>query len=111
MANTVKFGIANNPDVATKTGVGTAQDSGPTLVRGINVLVTDTGATAVTLPSLQQAPVVCRNSTSETAVIFPPVGGAINGGSANAKVDLATTKVGVFSPHPNGLDYTFQLGA
>lgn len=36
------------------------------------------------------------NLDSNTMLIFPPSGGALNGGSANASINLTTKKVGLF---------------
>jgi hypothetical protein len=52
---------------------------------------------------------ICNKGAS-TLFCYPPSGGAINGGSADAKVDIATTKAAVWVAHGNG-DYTVVVGA
>lgn len=112
MANAIKLGLANVDSVASLAAAGTTQGAGTALTGSINVVSSaDASNVAVKLPSQQEAPILCRATSADGLSVFPPTGGAINGGSANAAVALAQNKVGLYLPHPNGVDYTFQLGA
>jgi hypothetical protein len=112
MANTVKLGLRNVDQISALAGAGTTQGAGTALTGSINVVSSaDASNVAVVLPSQQQAPILCRATSLDGLSVFPPSGGTINGGSTNAAVALAQNKVGLYIPHPNGLDYTFQLGA
>ena len=51
-----------------------------------------------------------QNNGASTLFLYPPVGGSINGGSANAKVDVATLK-GAHWMSTNGLDFSVIVGA
>lgn len=75
------------------TGVGTSQATGATL-RSMTSCVTAGGATAYTISA---ATTLSRlyfvfNGSSTTALIYPPVGGAIGGGATDAAFSLAQGK-------------------
>lgn len=86
----------------TIAGAGTAQKTDSAAIaagnllpeQGIANVTTDTGETAVQIPSTMPlgASIVINVTSSTTAVVFPPTSGTINGGSANAKVDVAQNK-------------------
>ncbi len=86
---------------ATVAGSGTAQKTDAAaitasnlLALGLNNVTTDTGATAVQIPSTMPvgSSMVVNVTSSTTAVLFPPASGTINGAAANAKVDIAQNK-------------------
>lgn len=97
---------AGIPDVAARllgntpssyTGVGTAQATGTVIRNSMADLVTASGQTAFVLnstASLTRLFFLC-NTTSDTALIFPPSGGAINNGSTDASVNLAQNKTAI----------------
>ncbi len=105
MPNSIQIGRTDN-DLAAVTGVGTARTGSPLLGGGINVLTSTAGQTAATLPANASGPIVVRVTGGTAATIFPPVGGAFNGGTADANVSVASAAIAVFYPHPNGIDYT-----
>lgn len=105
MPNSIQIGRTDN-DLAAITGVGTAQTGSPLLTARVNVLTSTAGQTAAVLPTFAAGDVIVRVTGGTAATIFPPVGGAINGGSVNAASSLASGAVAVFVPHPNGIDYT-----
>lgn len=112
------FGRFDNASTGTSpltavAGAATTQAGGTPLTGAINVVTVASGSTAVVLPAKRAvgSPLVVHVSGTTTALAYPPVGGAINGGSADASVSIASTKVATFYAHPNGLDYTFVLGA
>lgn len=83
----------------TISAAGTTQGAATALTTGVNVVTTATASSAdsVKLPTAAAGRVVIvHNGSSDTINIFPATGGAINGGSANAAVTLATTKARVF---------------
>lgn len=99
------------PDAVT--GVGTAQVGAARLTGALNVVTTAVGQTAVLLPTSWpvSSPIVVRVTSATAGLVFPPTGGSINGGSANASFSVAQNKPTVFFAHPNGIDYTAVLSA
>lgn len=86
--------------LTTIAGVGTAQSGGAAIPKWTtNVLATTAGGqTALVLPSdaeLEQWYTV-TNSSSTTALVFPPSGGAINAASADASVSVAQNLARIF---------------
>jgi len=87
---------------ATIAGSGTAQKTDSAAVTAANLLpnqgivnaTTAGGATALQIPSTMPlgACIVLNVTTSTTALLFPPDAGTINGGSANASVNVAQNK-------------------
>lgn len=86
---------------ATVAGSGTAQKTDSAaitasnlLALGLNNVTTASSQTAVQIPSTMPlgATMWINVTTSTTAVVFPPDAGTINGGSANAKIDVAQNK-------------------
>lgn len=106
MANTTQFtrlvgGIA--------TGIAAAGDSQATatdLTAGINVVATATATSAdgVQLPGDREAGdiLIIVNNTDAALGVWPPSGGAINGGSANAEKALAANMSGLYISHGDG---------
>lgn len=83
--------IGNTPTAVT--GIGTSQASGAVL-RSMTSCVTSGGATAYTISanaSISRLFFVF-NGSSTTALIYPPVGGAIGGGATDAAFSLAQGK-------------------
>lgn len=114
MTASVSFG-RNDGGYDVVTTAVTTQASAGLLTGGINRYVSAAGATAVILPANYAAnsPVVVFNATATATagVIFPPVGGSINGAAANASIALPASKGAVCYAHPNGLDYTVVVSA
>ena len=83
---------------ASVAGAGTAQSGATPLVGTINQVTTSAGQTAVLLPSTQPlgTSVNVYVSTATAALVFPPSGGAINEGSANASFSVAQSRVASF---------------
>lgn len=84
--------LGNNP--TAYAGFGTAQATGTVIRQSMADLTTAGGATAFTLNStagITRLFFLC-NTSSTTALIFPPSGGAINNGSTDASVNLAQNK-------------------
>lgn len=108
-----RFDNVTPNSVDALTTAGTTQSGAPLLVGAVNILTTAASQTAALLPTSHPlgSPIIVRVNTATTAVIFPPVGGSINGGSANASFSVAQNKPTVFYAHPNGIDYTAVLSA
>lgn len=116
MTASIAFGRFDNATpntVDALTTAGTTQSGAPLLVGAINVLTTASGQVAALLPTNHAAssPIIVRVNTATAATIFPPTGGSINGGAANASFSVAQNKPTVFFAHPNGIDYTAVLSA
>jgi hypothetical protein len=83
-----------NEDVSTVAGVGTSQTGAAPLTTPTTILTTTGGQTAFILPSGTSNPgltsigneLVVYNTSSTTALIFPPVSGTLNGGSSSLSV-------------------------
>lgn len=78
-------------------GVGTAQAGAAALTGTVNTLTTAGGATAFIMPAHNAGRTVeAYNTTATAALIYPPTGAAIDGGSANASVSIAQNRGRVF---------------
>ncbi|NBW77329.1 MAG: hypothetical protein EBR34_16275 [Sphingomonadaceae bacterium] len=87
---------------ATIAGAGTAQKTDSAAVTAANLLPTQglvnattaSSQTALQIPSTMPlgACIVLNVTSSTTALLFPPDAGTINGGSANASVNVAQNK-------------------
>jgi hypothetical protein len=77
------------------TATGSSSQANSYLIRAENTVVSTTAAnTGVRLPdnlSAGDSGIIANNGGS-TLFIYPPVGGIINGNSADAKIDCATLK-------------------
>ena len=87
-----RVGVSNH----SLTGVGTAQGGSSPVVYGgtVNRLTTAGGATACTIDSafpVGQTAIV-QTISATTGLLFPPSGGKINNGSANASFSVAQNK-------------------
>ena len=95
---TLQATLAGNT-VATVAGVGTAQSGAGILKWNINLLTTSGGATAF-VPSDIWAigdQLTVFNTSATAALFYPPVGGAIDGGSTDASVSLAQNEGRTFT--------------
>jgi hypothetical protein len=83
---------------ASVAGVGTAQSGATPLTGSINQVTTSAGQTAVVLPSTQPlgTSINVYVSTATAALVFPPSGGGINEGAANASFSVAQARVASF---------------
>jgi len=82
---------------ASLVATGSSQTDGVALSEGINDLTGSDGTKAAVLPANSPgAVVIVANDTGSTAQIFPPVGGTINWGSANAVDTIVTHKTKVY---------------
>lgn len=85
--------------VAAVAAAGSAQADAGALTGAINVVSAADDAKGVVLPtSLAESDVVVVVNTVSNKVlkVYPPLAGAINGGSANAAVSLRAAQAGVF---------------
>lgn len=74
--------------VTTVSGTGNSQGSATALAVPYNVLTPTSADNAYLMPSGLGTQTWLRNRTAVTAAIFPPTGGAFNGGSTNAQYSL-----------------------
>jgi hypothetical protein len=83
---------------AAVAGAGTAQSGATPLTGTINQVTTASGQTAVLLPSTQPlgTSVNVYVSTATAALVFPPSGGSINEGAANASFSVAQSRLASF---------------
>ena len=112
--------MASMKDVGVKTGItalagGANNASTPELKVGVNVIATAaTLADSVRLPAKAAAGSVVwvRNNGAANAAVFPPSGGAINGGSVDAAVNVVAAKATVYVCVANsGLTWVTLAGA
>jgi hypothetical protein len=82
--------------IVSATGVGTVQGGSSPIARGGQVVLFTTAAsnTAITLDSAIAVGDVVEvyTITATTALLYPPTGGTIDQGSANASVSIAQNK-------------------
>jgi hypothetical protein len=97
----------------TVAGVGTAQSGAASLAYGLNTVTTAVGQTGTLLPEDHPvgSPLIVHVTSATAALVFPPVGGSINGGAANASFSVAQNKPTVFYSKANGLDWVAVLSA
>lgn len=90
-------GLSGNLPSA-KTGVGTAQTGATPITTNFTVLTASGGATAFLLPAVPagSGPYIVSNQSGTTALVFPPSGGSIQGGSTDASFSVATNKSAMF---------------
>jgi hypothetical protein len=88
--------IGNSP--SAKTGVGVAQVGATPITTNFTVLTASGGNTAFILPAAPagSGPYVMANQSGTAAVIFPPVGGNINGLGVNASFPMANNVTAMF---------------
>lgn len=74
------------------------QAAGTALTAAVNLVATcATAGNALTLPVAARGDeVIVHNGGAASANVFPPVGGSINGGTANAALALAAGKAAVY---------------
>lgn len=100
----------------TETGVtaaGSSSQANSYAITRPNTVVSTTAAnTGVRLPSILTAGDCgfIQNNGASTLFVYPPVGGVINGGSTNAKVDVATLK-GCYYTCIDSLNFSVIVGA
>lgn len=94
-----QLGFDTNKSITVPAGTAQLSDSaaltaGTALVQGWNLLTTAVGQTAVQLLSTIPvgADVYVWNTTATAALVFPPSGCSIQGGSANASFSVAQNK-------------------
>lgn len=118
MPNAISFarvdqrGTSTSPTSAV-TAVGTAQSGAASLPGAFNVVTTAVGQTAVVLPASYPAytPLIVRVTSATAGLVFPPTGGTINGGSANASLSVAQNKPCVLMCADDGLTWVGVIGA
>lgn len=85
--------------INTFAGVGTAQAGAKALTTNVGLLTTTGGATAFRIDtrwSLGNS-VQVFNTSATAALVYPPVGGAIDGGSTDASVSIAQNEGRIFT--------------
>lgn len=97
---------------APVAAAGTSQAGATPLTGTINQVTTSAGQTAVLLPSTQPlgTAVHVYVSTATTALVFPPTGGNINEGAANASFSVAQARTATFS-RVSATKWIVQYGA
>lgn len=96
----------------TITAAGSSSQANSTAVYSeINNVTVGAANTGVRLPSGEAGDsMVIANSKTETLFVYPPVGGTINGGSTNAKIDVLTLHA-AYCTCINGLDWVAVYNA
>jgi hypothetical protein len=93
--------------VGTVAAAGSAQSSAAVLPLTPSVLITSaSGTNGVILPRIGKIEMnLFSNAATNAVLVYPPVGGTINGGTSNASVSLAARTYGSFSSL-DGLNWT-----
>jgi len=105
-----EFGDASERKLATGVAAaGTTQAAATLLPARFNQISTAAANSGVRLPSgvRSSGMVRARNDGANTVKVYPPVGGKINGGTANAAVTLAAGAAAVYVADGNGNYFTF----
>ena len=118
MATTISFARVDNRPKSTSptdavTAATTAQGTATALPGAFNVVTTSAGETGIRLPASYPAftPLVVRVTSATTALLFPPTGVTINGGRANASVNVAQNKPTICMVADDGLTWVAVIGA
>lgn len=112
MANPTAVALLGSVTTGITANTGSTQATGTLLTSVVNVVATCANAgDALLLPPASKGDEIwVRNNGAASADVFPQVGGAINGGSANAAFAVANTKTAVFKCL-GGLDWIVALSA
>lgn len=108
--------IAQNISGTVTSGLvstgSTSQANSLAIFDTVNVVTTTGANTGVRLPADWVAgdSMVIQNNGASTLFVYPQVGGNINAGSTDAKVDVATLK-GALLTNINGLSWSMIVGA
>lgn len=96
----------------TLTATGSAQGDALAMRDDINIVTTAAASTGVILPSNTQPSdvIVIANHGANSLSVYPPTGGKIANGSANAALALAATKTGIYISI-NGTDFAAVISA
>lgn len=97
----------------TVTATGSTSQANSYLIRAPFTVVTTTGANSgVRLPATLSAGDECyiANNGASTLFVYPPVGGKLNAGTTDAKVDVATLK-GALVKCIDVLNFSIIVGA
>lgn len=91
-ANTLGF------TVSSKTAAGTTQAAATLLTTNLTIVTSAGGADSVRLPAngIGGGPYIVAAISSTTVQVFPPTGGAIQGGSTDAAFNVAQNKTAMF---------------
>lgn len=100
MANVTQVGRVTGGLELNVAAAGATQAAGTPISGALNVVTSSTTSTAIslTLPKSVAAgdKMHVINTTAVALTVFPPVGGAINGGTADASVALGANKGAVY---------------
>lgn len=106
MANTSSFAGQVGGIVTGIAAAGSDQAGATELAGAFNVIATATGTSAdgIRLPATYPlgVPLYVINTTAVALDVFPPTGGAINGGSANAAKALVANLSGCYVQYSSG---------
>lgn len=96
-ANAANFIVGGT--AAGLTATGSSQTDALAITASNNQFSTVAPSTGAILPSFAQPGDVCRvyNNGANTLSVYPPTGGAINGGSTNAAFSVAAGKSAQFT--------------
>lgn len=80
------------------TAAGTTTADAAALTGALNLITTVAAGAGVKLPNYKGpgAVYVCRNTDADSVVVYPPTGGSINAGAADAGFTLAQNKTAIF---------------
>lgn len=112
MAPVAAQAIAGDMETGVTATGSTSQANSYLIQKSHTVVGTTAANTGVRLPAgLNKGDWgTITNLGASTLFVYPPTGGAINGGSGNAKVDLATLLPALWVAHGNG-NFSLIVGA
>jgi hypothetical protein len=105
MAGVVAQNVAGTVTSSLTATGSTSQANSLLITDAINNVTAGAAATGVRLPSGEAGDsMVIGNSKTDTLFVYPPVGGKINGGTTDAKIDVLTVNAAI-CVCINGLDW------
>lgn len=88
-SNTVPMaGIATTSEQDAQTATGSTQATAFAITKAWTIFTTVASNTGTVLPVVPGGEFTILNLGANTLKVYPPVGGAINGGSANASINV-----------------------
>lgn len=94
LPSTVALAIAG--DVGTLAATGSAQTDAAAITADVTRVTGADGTKGVILPAVGSGYYVIGNAVASILKVYPPSGGAINGGSANAAFSQTASKNAVY---------------
>lgn len=110
-----RYGVIESSIQRSAAAAGSSQTDATLIGANVSNISGATGSNGVVLRKGKNTPyagVIYSSAATNALLVYPPVGGTINGGSVNASVSVAARKPAIFwMIAGTGLDFIMNLGA